>query len=300
MLNLTYVRTFVCVIDGGGFREAARRLKCSQPTVSQHIKKLEAAMKTALVARSHAQCTATSQGRRFLPLARSLLRVADRARAAVEARELVIGASTNVGTYLLPPCIKSFTDSGMAPANVDLVIASNPEVAEKLAAGEVDVAVMEWWDSRPGFSALAWRQEPLVVIVPPDHPWAELQSVPKEKLLASPMIGGEAGTGTARVLARVFGDAARDLEVGMTLGSTEAVKQAVKAGLGISITLARAVEQEVASGLLHALAVAGERLTKTIFVILPQDAPPTSAAAVFTDVLMSPGKCRGSRRGKND
>ena len=289
MLNLTYVNTFVSVIETGSFRAAARRLACAQPTVTQHIKKLEAALQAPLVARSHAACMPTAHGERFLPFARSLLQVADRARAAVAGRRLTVGASTNIGTYLLPQRLKAFAGRNGVDVTVEPRIAGNPAVAEMLAAGEIDMALMEWPPTLAGFNAVVWRHEPMVVIVPPDHPWAGRRSVSRAKLLAMPLLGGEAGTGTATLLARIFGDDARDLKIEMTLGSTEAVKQAVIAGLGISLTLACAVRDDVDSGRLAALPIAGARLTKALYLVTPTDIPPTSPIAAFADFLRAEG-----------
>ena len=61
---------------------------------------------------------------------------------------------------------------GRDPCAFDLVIDRNPVIAQKLVDAEIDVAVMEWWDKRPGFLWKVWRSEPLVVIVPSDHPLA--------------------------------------------------------------------------------------------------------------------------------
>lgn len=285
MLNLTYVNTFVSVIEAGSFREAARRLACAQPTVTQHIKKLEAALQAPLVARSHAACTPTAHGARFLPFARSLLQVADRAHTAVAGRHLSVGASTNIGTYLLPRRLKTFADENGTGIAVEPRIAGNPAVAEMLAAGEIDCALMEWPPALAGFDAVVWRHEPMVVIVPPDHPWAGRRNVSRARLLETPMLGGEPGTGTATLLRQAFGEAAADLKVQLTLGSTEALKQAVIAGLGVSLTLACAVQDDVENGRLAALPVAGPRLIKPLYLVTPTDIPATSPIATFAEFL---------------
>ena len=140
---------------------------------------------------------------------------------------------------------------------------------------------MEWWDDRPGFEAAVWRREKLVVIVPREHPWATRKSVEKAMLLREPMIGGEPGTGTARLLQQTIGVDASFLKIGLQLGSTEAVKQAVRAGLGISITLESAVRDEVRAGTLRALRVEETPLAKPLFSIFPAGLSTTSPAAQF-------------------
>lgn len=290
MLNLAHVETFLAVVDEGGFREAARRLDYAQPTVSQHIKKLEIALGAQLVNRSHAACTPTPRGARFLPHARRLIKAAAHAQAAVTQERFLIGASSNIGTYLLQPRLKAFLDRHDAVGRATLTLAPNPQVAEQLGRGEIDVALMEWWDGRAGFSAVTWRHEPLVVIVPPGHPWAERRSVPKRQLLATPMIGGEPGSGTATLLRQAFGTEAERLEVSMSLGSTEAVKQAVQAGMGVSIVLESAVRDQVSAGLLRALPITGARLKKELFVLVPEDMPVTSLACAFARYLADCGR----------
>jgi DNA-binding transcriptional LysR family regulator len=283
MLNLSQVQTFLAIIDEGGFQGAAQALGLAQPTVSQQLRKLEESLGAQLVVRARNGAQPTGDGHAFLPYARGLIRTAERALSAVGGRALSIGASSNIGTYLLPKRLHSFaSDTG---AGVDMVLGTNPETADRLDGGEVDVAVMEWWDGRPGFTASHWRREPMVVIVAPTHPWAKRRSVTKALLLDQPMIGGEPGTGTGTLLAKVFGRNAGRLRVTMQLGSTAAVKEAVKAGLGISLVLKSAVEEEVAAGSLVALKLADADMAKELFVVLPDDTPETSAAARFAASL---------------
>lgn len=286
MLNLHHVRSLMAVIEHGNFREAARRLRCSQPAVSQHVRKLEEALQATLIVRDRQSCRPTREAEAFLPYARSLLSLAERAEAAVMRRALTIGASSNIGIYMLQPHVKAFQSNGGAGIDVDLWIGANPAVAEKLEMHEIDVAVMEWWDERPGFTATAWRREPLVAIVPPDHAWAALPAVNLDALLDTPLIGGESGTGTGRVLREALGDAAERLQVGTQLGSTEAVKHAVAAGLGVSLVLQSAVNDEVRAGSLRALPLADMPLEKSLFVIERDGQPAGAPASRFAESLL--------------
>ena len=77
------------------------------------------------------------------------------------ATRLAIGASSNIGIYLLQPFVARFASEYGARTAVDLRVSTNPEIAACLSSGEIDIAVMEWWDNRPGFSARAWRREEL-------------------------------------------------------------------------------------------------------------------------------------------
>jgi len=281
VIDLDQVRSFVAVIEAGSFRDAAQRLGLAQPTVSQHVQKLEATLGHLLIERNRARATTTTAGLRFLPFAKALLRLSERAHEALDRGSLAIGASSNIGVYLLQPLVQAFTSAKPSVGPIDIRIGTNPETARRLEDAEVDIALMEWWDDRPGFEAAVWRREKLVVIVPPEHPWATRKSVDKALLLREPMIGGEPGTGTARLLQKTFGIDAGVLKIGLQLGSTEAVKQAVRAGLGISVTLESAVRDEVRAGKLQALRVKETPLAKPLFSIFPAELSTASPAAQF-------------------
>jgi DNA-binding transcriptional LysR family regulator len=285
MLSLSQVSAFLAVVETGTFQGAAAQLGLAQATVSQHVRALEDGLATQLVVRSRVRCTPTVHGVAFLRHARTLLRLADRAERSVRDRRTLIGASGNTGVYLLPPMMRRFLRAGGDGTTLDLVIAPNPEIAQKLQDGVIDLAVMEWWDNRPGFTARPWRRESMVVIVAPDHPWVRRQSIRKEELLATPLIAGEPGTGTAALLRGVFGNEAKHLRVSYTLGSTEAVKNAVKAGLGVSLVMTSAIQDELAAGTLCAIRIARHTLAKQIMLVVPEDTPATAPSARFSDLL---------------
>lgn len=265
MLNLIWVRTFLALVEQKSFQGAAEMLELAQPTVSLHIRKLEEQLGATLFHRSRTGCEPTREAINFLPYARSIIRVNDRAIASVMGNQLRIGASSNIGIYLLPPYLRSYLE-GRGQPEIDIVIDRNPLIAQKLETGEIDVAVMEWWDNRDGCRGELWKSEPVVVIVPPGHPLAAYPFVERDQLSEYEMLGGESGTGTGRMLAKYFGDASRMPKVSRQLGSTEAVKQAVRAGLGISLVLASSVADAVKAGSLVAVPFAGPGLSKDLFV----------------------------------
>ena len=284
MLNLVWLKSFTTLVAHRSFQAAAASLGIAQPTLTQHIQKLEDHLAVTLIRRGKQGCEATAPARLLLPVALSMLRLEEQATAVVQGKRLRVGASSNIGIYLLPPRMRSFLAQARG-MDVDLVIESNPDIASRMTNGELDVALMEWWHPCRGFRSEAWKREPLVLIVPPDHPYAEWPEVDRATLAGLSLIGGEAGTGTGRVLADFFGSQGPFPRVSMRLGSTEAVKQAVRAGLGVSLVLAAAVSEEVRTGTLKAIPVTSQGLEKSLQVIVPEAVSEQPALAVFINHL---------------
>jgi DNA-binding transcriptional LysR family regulator len=175
MLNLVHANTFLTVLDERGFRAAARKLSLAPSTIAEHIRQLEADLAAPLIVRLRGHITPTPRGALFVPLARALTSTAARGRKLIAEAPLRLAASSNTGTYLLQPLLATFQSRYQVAA--EQLIGSNPITIERLTSGQADAAVMEWWDDRPGFVAVTWRREALVVIVGPDHPWAGRRAI---------------------------------------------------------------------------------------------------------------------------
>ena len=279
MLNLVHAKTFLAVLSERGFRAAARDLKLSPSTVVEHIKQLEEDLAAPLLVRRRGIVEPTYQGAAFAPLARAMINTAERSRTVIAQAPLRIAASSNVGTYLLQSMLASFQASN--PCSVDLWIGPNPDVAERLASGAADVALMEWWSDRAGFSGHTWRKEPLVLIVAPDHRWAARDAIEAGELASQTLLGGEAGSGTFALLRRELGHLAEGLTAIGGFGNTEAVKRAVRAGRGVSLVIAAAVADEVRAGQLVALRLKDIELVKELKIISPIGLPDAAPAARF-------------------
>lgn len=290
MLTLSFVDSFLAVVDHGGVRDAARAKGLSQAAVSQHIRKLEAEVGATLLHRSHAACTPTRHGRAFLPIARGLVSMAQRARHLLDARVLRVAASSNIGVYYLPRLLGRFRQLQAEAPELEVTVGTNPDLIGRFKDGLFDLILSEWWDDSPHYSTAVWRQEPLVAILPPDHALATGAgaSIDLADLARHPLIAGEAGSGTAQLLRSVFGAAPLPAPK-LVLGSTEAVKQAVMAGLGVSIVLAGAVQREVNAGQLAALPIAGTPLCKPFHVTVPANLPEDTPGASFMRFICTQG-----------
>ena len=292
MIDLACLASFVAVVETASFNAAAARQGLSQSGVSQHVARLEAVLGASLLVRNRRASVPSEAGFRLLPYARELLALERRARAAVQASRLTIGASGNIAVYLLPDLVRRFEASEAGRGvEVAITVDTNPEVLRRLDRRLLDVALTEWLGTDADVSGAVWRREPMVAIVPPGHALARGRSVQLERLAREPMIGGEPGSGTATLLREAFGEAVEGLVVRLTFGSTEGVKRAVMAGLGVSIVMRAAVEDELRSGQLVALSLAGRALTKSLYAVRRTDDAPGSPAARFS-AFIAQGRSR--------
>lgn len=284
MLNLIHVRSFAAVCGRGTYRSAARALGLAPSTILDHIRQLEEALAAPLLVRRSAIALPTRQGEKLLPLCRALLATAERARAVVSGDGLKLASASNIGVYMLQDPIAAFQSA--TGIGVENWIGPNQEVIDRLERGEADLAAVEWWDDRSGFEATVWRREDLVVIASPSHAWASRQSIDVDELLTEPLFGGERGSGTWRVLREALGPAADQLRMSENLGSTEAVKRAVRAGRGVSIVMRASVLDELEQGHLVALRIANAELHKHLWLVthagLPRTAPALACLSAIT------------------
>lgn len=136
MLNPVWLKSLVAIVQTGSFQSAARALGLAQPTVSQHLQKLEEQVGVTLVQRSRSGCQPTTRALAFMPHATALLDMHARALEALHGNRERVGASSNIGTYLLLPFVRNYLTTANERGEVDLRIAANPDVADQLLAGQ--------------------------------------------------------------------------------------------------------------------------------------------------------------------
>lgn len=287
-LTLHRLELFLAALDAGGVARAARACNISQPAASEHLRGLEAYFGVSLLERHGRGVRPTAAARLLEPFARQAIGLLESAeRAAEELRgvrtgALTIGASTTPGTYLLPGALGAFhaTYPGLA---LRLRIGDSREIERWVAVGELELAVIGEAPLIPGLAAEPWVRDELVLIVPRGHWLARRRRVRAEALAAEPWITREEGSSTRAVAERYLADRGVALEPAMELGSTEAIREAVAAGLGVAVVSAHAIRAR--DPRVVAVRLAGPPWTRDLLIVWRERAPLSPAAARFREFL---------------
>lgn len=254
-MDLRRLEIFCCVYDEKSFSRAAERLALSQPTVSGHIKKLEEHFGTPLFDRLGREILPTAAGRLLFRYGSRIVETKKAAAQAMEAflhrleGDLEIGASTIPGEYLLPRWIGQF-HADYPGIDVHLKIRDTREIVELVAAGEVELGFVGARLPWPRLEYRVFASDTLVLAAPPTPEWA-VDALSLDELRERPLLIREQGSGTRLMLERrlaELGRALEDFQVAAELGSTTAIKEAVKSGLGASVLSAIAVDRELEVG----------------------------------------------------
>lgn len=273
-MNIHRLAVFCKVLELQSFTKAAEAVCLTQPTVSEHIRALEEVVGEKLVDRLGREVLPTPAGKILYQYARDIIQLRDEAIQAIEkfkgnlSGALLIGASTIPGTYILPELIGEFKK--MYPSiQITLKISSSAEVVEKILDGTVEFGVIgARWEDRRITLEEAFSDE-LVLTVFEGHPWEDRKSVRIEEVAGEPFILRERGSGTRMVMNQALdaiGFSASRLNVVAEMGSTEAVRQGIKAKIGISILSYRAVAEDVDRGSLATVPVEDIRLSRPFYL----------------------------------
>jgi DNA-binding transcriptional LysR family regulator len=272
---LPHLETFAEVAERGSFTGAARRLGISQPAVSQRVQQLERRLGAGLFHRKSGGVTLTDAGTRLHGYVRRILDLTAEARAditgspRVTTGELLLAASSVPGHHLLPPALAEFRKQHPA-VQVRVSVSDTDAVVRELEHGQAHLGLVGGEVANPHLEFRSFARDELVLVVPRRHPWWRKKCVTPAELVVQPLVQRERGSGSRRCLERALerlGAPARTLAVVLELGSSEAVKEAVLAGLGLAVLSRRAVRNEVRAGQLRGITVAGLALGRDIFVV---------------------------------
>ena len=289
-LTLHRLELFLAVLDSGGVARAAVARRLSQPAVSEHVRGLEAFFGVRLFERAGRGVRPTAAARLLEPFVRQALGLLSSAeRAAVELRGLqagavAVGASTTPGTYLLPAVLGRFHAAHPGIA-LSLRIGDTREIEQWVAAGSVELGVIGEAPIRPGLAAEPWVKDELVAIVARRHPLARRRAIRGTALVGEPYIAREEGSSTRGVAERFLAELGVTLRPAMELGSTEAVREAVAAGLGVSVVSRHAVRSRDRQ--VVALRFQGRQWVRDLLVIRREGAPLSPAAARLRELVLA-------------
>ena len=275
-INMLQLESLVLLVEERSFSRAARRMYLSQPSLTKHIRNLEEALGAKVVNRASRAFTLTPEGRVAYDYARRILKLREEAMDRVmrvretEAGDISLAASTIPATYILPSAIAGFRERypGIRTA---VRAADSSEVIETVLENGAEIGFI---GKEPASAKLVgeplWRDR-MVLAVPAAHPWAKRRSVRVRELVKEPFVIRERGSGTREVFERCLagagGAGTPGLRVVAEMGSSEAVKEAVLAGVGISVLSVHAIRRELKSGALAALSVEGCPIERSFHLI---------------------------------
>lgn len=292
-LTIRQLRVFCTVARLLSYTRAAQELGCQQPTVSALVAELERATQLTLLEQWGKRLALTDEGRELYAHAQRVVAAADEAwRAMAELRGIVmaervplrVAADTTVGTYVLPHLLGAFHRRWPGVV-LNLRVANRADVRAYLLAGEVDLVIAGRPPAVDGLVAEPFLANPLVAVAPPQHPLVGHTQVPLALLAEEVFLLREVGSGTRAAVEELFEVAGIPLKTEMVLGHIEAIKQAVAAGLGVSVLSEVAVKREVRCRKLAILDVEHFPIQRRWYIARPAARPLNANAAEFIEFL---------------
>ena len=274
--DLRHLEIFSKVVELKSFSKAAEAVSLAQASVSERISNLEDMVGTNLLDRPGRVVKPTKAGEILYKHAIMLLEM--KRTAALELQdflgikigEIYIGGSTIPGEYILPVIIGRFRER-YPLVSVILTISDTEEIKNRVLDGVLELGVVGSKVSHMNLiTHEIWKDE-LVLAISAQHQWAKKKSVSIETLFKEPFILREAGSGTLNIIEHYLqttGSSGTDsFHVVARFGSSTAVKEGIKAGLGVSIISSKAIDTELKTGVLKALRVTGLCMTRSFYLI---------------------------------
>jgi DNA-binding transcriptional LysR family regulator len=289
-MNLNHLAIFHAVAQTGSMTLGAERLDISQPAVSKQVQELESVLGLHLFDRIGRRVHLSRAGEILADYARRLFALAHEAEAAMaEVRtagrgRLAIGASTTIGTYLLPGVVAEFWRRHPR-IELSVQVENTEQIHRRLAGHELDLGLTEGLIEEEGLDAEVFHRDELVIIAAPGHQLAGQARVPLSAVREESFILREPGSGTRAVEERALARLKLPVQVVMALGSTEAIKRVVAEGVGLAIVSRLAVAAECAAGTLAVLPVAGLHIDRPLHLVRRQGRRDGPAVQAFCGIL---------------
>jgi DNA-binding transcriptional LysR family regulator len=280
------LKVFRTVAEHLNFRKAAEHLFLTQPAVTQQIKALEDDLGVRLFDRAAGRVALTRQGIKLMKYAQNLAAIVARAEQELlagegqQSGELSLGVSTTIAQYVLPRLLGAFLDEHPR-VEFSLHSGNTSEIVELLLADSVAIGLIEGPSRHREVHAEPFMEDELVLITPPH---VVSHQMTREQLLASTLLMREHGSGSRRVVEQALEKSRtrlRSFKRVMHLDSTEAIKSAVEAGLGVGFVSRWAIAKELELGALKVAQVDGLRVTRHFTLVSRSGPPPKGPAGAF-------------------
>ncbi|ACY84027.1 LysR family transcriptional regulator [Edwardsiella piscicida] len=266
-ITLRQLEVFTEVLKSGSTTQASMVLALSQSAVSAALSDLETQLSVRLFDRVGKRLVVNEHGRLLYPKAMALLEQASEIEQLFkgESGALRIAASSTIGNYILPPMMAAYRrDFPVTP--LELHVGNSHDVISAVAEFNADLGLIEGPCHMPELTTQSWLEDELVVFAAPDHPLLR-EPVTLARLADAPWILRETGSGTREVVEHLLLSHLPHFDLVMELGNSEAIKHAVRYGIGISCLSRRVIEEQLSNGTLVEVALPEINLHRSLYLI---------------------------------
>ncbi|MBK1722035.1 LysR family transcriptional regulator [Thiocystis violacea] len=290
-ISLRQLRVFEAVAHNHSYTRAAEELHLSQPAVSMQVRQLEDEIGLPLFERLGKRIVTTEAGRELYHYSRAINRALREMEEVLESLKGINRGSLQVAVastvnYFAPRLLAVF-QKRYPGINLRLDVTNREMLVQMLDSNSVDLVLMGLPPKNVEVESEAFMDNPLVVVAPPDHPLAHQHCIPVERLAEETFVMREAGSGTRKAMERFFSERGLLIRHGMQMTRNEAVKQAVRSGLGLSVVSLHTIELELETRRLVTLDVEGFPDRRQWYLVYRRGKRLSPAASAFRDFVLA-------------
>ena len=291
--TLRQLKVFEAVARLLSFSRAAEELHLTQPAVSTQVAKLEEHAGNVLFEQFGKKIFLTPAGAELLQISRAIIQQFEAAENAMMQFKGVSGGKLNVGVisagdYFFPRLLVEFA-SRHRGVTLNFTVHNREGLLTHIAENLTDLAIMVRPPTDLDTLNQAFAPHPYVIVAAPTHPLAGVKGIPLKRLMREPFVVREKASDTWHSMEDGFGRELDNINIAMEIRSTETIKQAVIAGMGVSFVSAHTISQEMKAGSLCVLDVQGFPLMLNWYVVHRRTKRLPPVAQAFKDFLLSDG-----------
>ncbi len=302
-LTLRQLKVFESAARHLNYTRAAEELFLTQPAVSMQIRQLEEALGLPLFEQLGKRIHLTEAGQEVLGYARAITQQLDDLESILNRFKGLSGGRLRISVattanYFIPTLLGSFSRR-YPEVTVSLDVTNREALLRQLSENTVDLVIMGQPPAEADVDAEPFMENPLVIVAPPEHPLAKKKRIPLKRLQEEIFLVREPGSGTRIAMERFFNERGMKLKTGMEVGSNEAIKQSVQAGLGLGLLSRATIEQELELKRLVVLDVAEFPIMRHWYVVHRRGKRLSGVAEAFMKFVLGEARTLSRRKSGN-
>jgi DNA-binding transcriptional LysR family regulator len=275
-ITIQQMEAVISLVEEGSFSRAAKRMLLTQPALTKNIKNAEQCVGARLANRSSAGISLTPEGKILYNYAKRLVKLRDEAKEKIVSLgkdaggHIYVSASTIPANYILPRVLSEFNKLNYG-IHIHIKTADSEEAMNMVLDNEVEMGFIGKKPLNRKLIAQSIWKDRLVLAVSKDHRWRKNKSITLRELLEEPFVIREKGSATRELfesyLKKTGSINLSQFNICCELGSSEAIKEAIISGLGVSVISIHAVSRELSQGLLLEIPIQGALIERNIYLI---------------------------------